>query len=241
MADPSTTTLLRVIALNGGLGLLAASFAIRSGSHTLVSEALHELGDVLVLAVALVAAQSRHRLADALGGLFSGGVLLASSLWIGLHVWLDTGHSHVEGLPMLLVASVGLWINAQCAWWLWGAEGLSCRAALVHLSADALGSLATLLAAGGVLAGLHEADLWGSLIVASLVAAAAVQLVVAATRQLVAGPQPTARQAGALAGARANASDPSNPQEASAADEAARIAQLSAARRAAAGSRRGPR
>ncbi len=134
-----------------------------TGSLALLSDAGHMLTDAGALVLALfaqrIAARERstkhtfgYRRAEVLAALANGVVLGASSLWIIAEAIRRVRDPEpVQGLPMLIVAAIGLALNLVSAAILaGGTEGnANVRAAAAHVAADALGSVAAI--AAGVL------------------------------------------------------------------------------------------
>jgi cobalt-zinc-cadmium efflux system protein len=114
---------------------------------------------VLALLAQRIAARERstrhtfgYRRAEVLAALANGVVLGASSLWIIIEALRRLRDPQVVlGLPMLIVAAIGLVLNLISAAILaGGTEGnANVRAAAAHVAADALGSVAAI--AAGVL------------------------------------------------------------------------------------------
>ncbi len=171
--------------LNGGFLGIEAAIGFISGSLALLSDAAHMVSDVAALALALWASRlaskppsaSRtygYRRAEVLGGFVNGLALLVACglithsainrLWHG-------GHD-VNGLPVLIAGAIGLLINLGSAWHLHRASdhsNLNVRGALLHMLADALGSLGAMVAAVLVMRGVTAADAVISLLIVVLV------------------------------------------------------------------------
>jgi cobalt-zinc-cadmium efflux system protein len=148
------------------------------------------LGDSGALVLALVAQQIAKRprthahtfgfrRAEILAALFNGGLLLVTC---GLIVHealgrLSTPHA-IRGGPMLAVSAIGLLINLIAAWVLGhGESNANVRAALLHVLSDALGSVASIVAALCVLYGdLPAADTFASFGIALLIAFSSLRL-----------------------------------------------------------------
>lgn len=173
------------LAFNAGFLLVEAVVALLSGSLALLSDAAHMIGDVLALAIALVAAELAARplrrgrtygfaRAEALGA-FANALLLVGACALIIRSAVDrlfTGATHFEPAPVLVVGALGLLINLGSALVLARSarDNIGVRGALIHMLADALGSLGAIVAA--VLAagwGLHDADSWASLLIAGLI------------------------------------------------------------------------
>jgi cobalt-zinc-cadmium efflux system protein len=162
-----------------------------TGSLALLSDAAHMLSDVLALGVALIAvslAQSSIRgkytyglgRVGVLGGAINGLTALALSVFIVLEaIERLSAPPPVQGLPVLVVAVLGLAVNLGSAFWLHrsGDKGVNARAAMLHMFADALGSIAAIVS-GVVLmtTGWLAIDPIVSVLVAGIVAASALPL-----------------------------------------------------------------
>jgi cobalt-zinc-cadmium efflux system protein len=150
---------------NAGFMAVEVVGGIAFHSLALLADAGHMLSDVAGLAIALVAqrllsrpASSRHSFglqrAEVLGALANGVILLAVAAWI---TWEAIGRlgapPEVEGMGMMVVASIGLAVNLGSALLLARAAGRSVnmRGAVLHMGVDAAGSVAAMVAALGVL------------------------------------------------------------------------------------------
>lgn len=155
--------------LNAGYLFVEVGGAFIFNSLALLADAAHMLSDVVGLGIALAAqrlamrpATARHtygfQRAEVLGALANAVVIGAATAWI---VYEALGRlrepQSVEGAGLLLVATAGLLVNAWSAMVLRRAQGnsLNMRGAFVHMWADALGSVAVIVAAIGVL-------MWGA-------------------------------------------------------------------------------
>ena len=132
-----------------------------SGSLALLSDAGHMLTDAGALLLALVAqrlaARSRtdrrtfgYRRAEILAALLNGAVLAGSAIWIIFEaVQRFRDPPEILGVPMLIVAGLGLIVNLLAAWILAGGDtdNANVRAAAAHVLSDAAGSVAALVAA----------------------------------------------------------------------------------------------
>lgn len=172
------------LALNGGFLLVEAGVGWWTGSLALLGDAAHMLSDVSALVLALAAAQLARRpaglgmtfglhRAETLGGFVNGLALVLAAAVIAweavARLW--EGPPPVEGLPVLVVGGLGLAINLGSAWALYRSdrENLNIRGALLHMLADALGSVGAIVAAGFLLAGFPSADAIVSVLIAALV------------------------------------------------------------------------
>lgn len=172
--------------LNGLFLVVEAAVGWWSGSLALLSDAAHMIGDVAGLALALVAAtlastpETARRTfglvrAEILGAFVNGLLLVGACFLIFREAFerLTSGPPPIPGLPVLVVGVIGLAINLGSAYVLWRSskEGdLNVRGALIHMLADALGSLGAIVASVLMLTlGLHAADAVVSVLIALLV------------------------------------------------------------------------
>jgi cobalt-zinc-cadmium efflux system protein len=172
------------LGLNAAFLVVEATIGLWTGSLALLSDAAHMVSDVAALSVALAASYLAVRAADpqrsfgfrraeVLGALING---LAMLLVVGLIVKeavvrLTSGGPELSAWPVLVAGVVGLVINLGSAWWLARGDrhNLNVRGALIHMLADALGSVGAIVAAIGVWLGWAAADAWIALAVAALV------------------------------------------------------------------------
>jgi cobalt-zinc-cadmium efflux system protein len=153
-------------------------------SLALLADAAHMLSDVVGLAIALFAqalmtkaASARHtyglQRGEVLGALVNGITLVAVAGWIIFEaIRRLSSPEPVEGIGVVIVASIGLAVNVGSAVILGRAQGasLNMRGAFLHMAADAAGSVAVIVAGVAVLAwGATWADPVASLVVAVLV------------------------------------------------------------------------
>jgi cobalt-zinc-cadmium efflux system protein len=161
------------LVLNGLFLVVEAGIGFWTGSLALLSDAAHMLSDVGALALALGAAHMARRGADSvrtfglrraetLGAFVNGIILVVACVVIFWEAGqrLAEGAPQVAALPVLIAGILGLAINLGSAWWLWRAdrENLNVRGALVHMLADALGSVGAIVSAGFLHAGVAIAD-----------------------------------------------------------------------------------
>lgn len=192
-------------------GLILAFFVVEAvagvmtGSLALLSDAGHMLTDAGALALALVAqnlaARARterhtfgYRRAEILAALINGAVLGASAIWIIIEA-ARRFHEPREilGVPMLVVAGLGLLVNLIAAWLLahGGHGNINTRAAAAHVLSDAAGSVAAIVAAALVLAfGWYIADPIASIVISLLILWGAWRLVREAVEVLMEGTPP---------------------------------------------------
>jgi cobalt-zinc-cadmium efflux system protein len=155
-----------------GLRLLTGSFmfaevigGIAAGSLALLADAGHMLTDFASLSLAWFAFRLARRPADwkRTYGFDRFQVLIAFTNGLALFViagWIVyeaadrlMGTPHVSGSIMVIVASLGLLVNAACFFLLQGAdrENLNVRGAAIHVLGDLLGSVAALVAGGVIM------------------------------------------------------------------------------------------
>ncbi len=186
--DPDNGSTSRDLAVAAGansvLLVVQVIGAFAFGSLALLADSVHQASDVvslfLAVGIAMLIARpssSRYtfgfRRADALGGLAHAVLLGAGAIFVIVEAYrrLDGDH-HVDGMGVALLAAVGLLINGLSARWLHTGHGhsLNVEGAVLHLVADALGSLVVLV--GGLIVVFTDAD-WvdpaASLIVTALI------------------------------------------------------------------------
>lgn len=153
-----------VTLINLGYTALETGYGFATNSLALLSDALHNFGDVLGLGLAWGAAviaqrppTERHtygwRRATLLSPLANALLLVGFS---GALAWEAIRRfdapPQVPGLPVMVVAAIGIVINLGGAWLMRGghAHDLNRRGAYLHLIADAAVSLAAVLAGAGI-------------------------------------------------------------------------------------------
>ncbi len=172
------------LGLNAGFLVIEAGIGLYTGSLALLSDAAHMVSDVGALALALGAARLARRAADSrrtwgyvraetLGAFVNGLALLVVCAMIVKEAAerLIGGAPAIAGGPVLAAGVIGLAINLGSAWWLWRVdrESLNIRGALVHMLADALGSIGAIASALLVMRGIYAADPLLSLLIGGLV------------------------------------------------------------------------
>lgn len=154
------------ILVNLAYTVLEAGYGFHTNSLALLSDALHNLGDVLGLGLAWAAAKlaqraptQRHtygwRRATLLSPLANSVLLMAFSGALGWEAIRRFGAPpSIPALPVMVVAGIGILVNLGAAWLLRDGHGhdLNKRGAFLHLMADAAVSLAAVLAGAGMLA-----------------------------------------------------------------------------------------
>ncbi|GAB3616714.1 cation diffusion facilitator family transporter [Okibacterium endophyticum] len=156
---------------------------VLSGSLSLLADAGHMFSDLAGLCVALFAvliaarpASDRHtygfRRTEVFGALVNGVILTVLAVWIGaegMRRLTVTGDIEILGMPMLVVAVVGLIANVASLIILRGGakNSINLRGAYLEVFGDALGSLAVIVAAVIIMAtGWLQADAVASVLIA---------------------------------------------------------------------------
>ena len=148
----AANTVLLVVQVVGGLA---------AGSLALLGDSAHQATDVVSLALLVAGVRLRRRPAptrhsygrrrqEAVIAQASAALLVAAAIWVAVEAigrLTADGAPEVAGVPVIVLAIVGLAINAGSAWLLSGSDGgsLLSRAAVAHLAADAGGSAAVLV------------------------------------------------------------------------------------------------
>lgn len=160
----TTRAFAAVTLINLAYTALEAGYGFATGSLALLSDALHNLGDVLGLGLAWGAAvlarrppSGRHtygwRRATLLSPLANALLLVAFS---GALAWEAIRRfdalPEIPAMPVMVVAGIGILVNLGAAWLVreGHAEDLNRRGAFLHLMADAAVSLAAVLAGAGM-------------------------------------------------------------------------------------------
>ena len=192
------------LAFGANASFLVAEIAggLAFGSLALLADAGHMASDVFGLGLALAAqhlsqrpASARHtyglQRAEVIGALANAVILLVTVTWIAVEaVRRLQDPSGVEGGGLLLVASLGLAVNVGSAIALRRAGGtsLNLRGALLHMAADAVGSIGAIGAGlAVVLWGAQWFDPVASIAIAALVVWSALDLLRATVRVLLEG------------------------------------------------------
>lgn len=162
-----------VLALTAGFTVVEIVGGLLTGSLALLADAGHMLSDNLSLGLALFAAwlaqrpatpnkSFGYRRAEILAALANGVTLVVVSIWVFVEAYSRLREpTEVLGGPMLVVAALGLLVNAAGATILYrsGGESLNVQGAMRHVFADALGSVGAMAAAAVIiLTGWRYAD-----------------------------------------------------------------------------------
>ena len=187
----ATRTFAIITLVNLAYTVLEAAYGFMVNSLALLSDALHNLGDVLGLAMAWGAAAiaqwpptERHtygwRRATLLSPLANAVLLVGLSGALAWEAIRRMGAPPaVPGMTIIVVASIGIAVNLGTALMVRGGHGddLNRRGAYLHLMADAAISLATVVAGAGMLAwGWTWLDPATALLVGVVVAIGAIAL-----------------------------------------------------------------
>ncbi|QSX77246.1 cation diffusion facilitator family transporter [Agrilutibacter solisilvae] len=159
----STRAFAAITLINLAYTVLEAGYGFATNSLALLSDALHNLGDVLGLALAWGAAviarrppTTRHtygwRRATLLSPLANALLLVAFSGALGWEaIRRFSAPPEIPGLPVIIVAAIGIAVNLGAAWLVRdGHDDLNKRGAFLHLMADAAVSLAAVVAGAGM-------------------------------------------------------------------------------------------
>ncbi|HEX4821848.1 MAG TPA: cation diffusion facilitator family transporter [Acidimicrobiales bacterium] len=174
------------ISLGANAGFLVAEVIGGLAFHSLalLADAAHMLSDVVGLGIALIAQQlmdrratARHsyglQRAEVLGAQANGITLLVVAGWVIFEAIQRLGEpADVSGRGLLLVAMLGLLVNIGSAVLLARSAGqsLNMRGAFIHMSVDAAGSVAAVIAGVAVIAwDANWVDPAASIVIAVLV------------------------------------------------------------------------
>jgi cobalt-zinc-cadmium efflux system protein len=195
-----TNALVFALVANAGFLVVELVGGLLFGSLALLADAAHMVSDVVALGIALVAqllvgrpATERHTYgfvrAEVLAAQVNGVLLLVSAVAITVEAVRRFADPHtLDGVPVLVVGVAGLVVNLASAAVIGrhAAGSLNLRAAMWHLGADALGSVAVIVAAVGVIvADLEWLDPAASLVIAALVVLGAWQILRGSLRVLL--------------------------------------------------------
>jgi cobalt-zinc-cadmium efflux system protein len=172
------------IGLNLAFVVIEAAAGFIYGSMALLADAGHNLSDVLALVLALIASIAARRppsgrftygyKSSTILAALGNALLLAFA--IGM-ILIETFHrlmtpQQPEGLVMVVVAGIGIAINALTAMlFMRGQEDINIRGAYLHMAADALVSFGVVLAGAAIiLTGLWWIDPLVSLVIVAVIA-----------------------------------------------------------------------
>ncbi|MFC5501080.1 cation diffusion facilitator family transporter [Lysinimonas soli] len=164
-----------------------------SGSLALLADAGHMTSDAIGLVVALVAssiaarpATDRHTFGfqrvEVLGALVNGVLLAVVAATVAIEAirrFVSPESGHVQAVPLLIIAAIGLIANIVALFVLRGGDraSLNLRGAYLEVMGDLLGSIAALVAGVVILTtGFALADAIASLAIAGLIIPRAVVL-----------------------------------------------------------------
>lgn len=167
--------------------------AVLTGSLALLADAGHMFTDSSGLVIALIAASVAARPADerqtygyqraeVFGALLNAVILIALGAWIAVEAvrrLMSPADAEVQGLPMLVVAVIGLIANGVSLYVLSSAQrtSINVRGAYLEVLGDLLGSVVVLVAAAVIwLTGWMPADAAASLVIAALIVPRAISL-----------------------------------------------------------------
>lgn len=155
----AVTTLWLAFGLTAAFGVVEAVGGWLAGSLALISDAGHMATDAAGLVVALIAqvisrrppshrASYGHARAEVLAAFVNALSMLVLVVWISVEAVQRLLHpAAVQGTPVMVVAALGLAVNAIVAWLLArSGGGINTRGALLHVLGDLLGSVAALIA-----------------------------------------------------------------------------------------------
>jgi cobalt-zinc-cadmium efflux system protein len=170
--------------LNFGFVVVEVVYGLLANSVSLVADAGHNLGDVLGLLAAWIAAILARRIPSRTHtyGLRRGTILaaLANAVLLLLTVGAIAVESirrllepaDVAGLTVMVVAGIGMVVNGLTAWmFAAGRQGdINVRGAFLHMASDALIALGVVIAGGVILlTGWSWLDPLGSLVIAGII------------------------------------------------------------------------
>ncbi|HEY6800536.1 MAG TPA: cation diffusion facilitator family transporter [Agromyces sp.] len=195
-ADANRTRLWLAVAIIGAFLVVQVIGAVLSGSLALFADAGHMTSDLIGLVVALVAAVVAarpatdrqtygYRRAEVFGALVNGVILVVVAVAvaisaIGRLMTGAEGEAHeVQGVPMLVVAALGLIANIAAMLVLRGGakSSINMRGAYLEVLGDLIGSVLVIIAAVVIVTtGYDAADPIASIAIAVLIVPRAISL-----------------------------------------------------------------
>lgn len=162
-SDVSKNNLIIAIILNSSITIAEVVGGIISGSLSLLSDALHNLSDVIAILISYLALkisqrENNERLTfgykrvEILSALFNSVVLLTISIYLFREAYLKLKEPHpIDGLLMLVVALIGLLANLISVLVLKkdSHRSLNIKSAYIHLLSDTFSSVGVVV--GGIL------------------------------------------------------------------------------------------
>jgi cobalt-zinc-cadmium efflux system protein len=160
--DPNSgdTRVFWAVAVNLGLTVAQIIGGVLSGSLALIADAIHNLSDALSLLIAFIARKIARRPADAAMTFGYGRVEIVAALVnyttlivIGLYLIYEAAMrlvdpTSVDGWLVVIIAGIALVVDAVTALLTYSLSkrSMNIRAAFLHNVADALGSIAVIIA-----------------------------------------------------------------------------------------------
>lgn len=190
-----------VLALNAALMVAEIIGGAVFGSLALLADAAHMVSDVTGLVIVLVAQRlmsrgpsPRHsyglQRAEVLAAQANAALLLAAAAWVAVEAIHRIGSPpDIEAGGMLVIAGVGLVVNLGSVLILARSRGdsLNMRAAYLHMSADAAGSVGVIIAGVAALGSVFWVDPAVSLLLGLLILYSGGRLLLQATHVLMEG------------------------------------------------------
>ena len=175
--NPSNLPL--AICLNLGFSILEFFFGSLFGSAAISADAVHDLGDAILLTITLILNKLSNKKPTsvmsygykrfaALGALLNAGVILWLSYTMAISVYYEFAFPHVHpyvNIPGLMIVSiVGILVNLFAAVRLHGSKNILDRTVSLHLIEDLLGWILTFITSILIsFSGLHMLDRVASL------------------------------------------------------------------------------
>jgi cobalt-zinc-cadmium efflux system protein len=175
-----------VLAITGIYFVIEMVGGLYANSLALLTDAVHMLADIAALSLGLFTLWISSRPATAgktygyLRAEILGALLNGLFLWLLVaFLWFEAAHRlrnppAVNGLPVMVIAGAGIFINLGLAWATMGSHerrpGMALRAVAAHIMSDLIGS-AGVLTAGALtyFTGWQEADSGVSLLIGCLI------------------------------------------------------------------------